>query len=158
MLNHLGSTYFSVLVNGVPGGFFKPTRGVKQDDPLSPLLFIVVAEVFSRALNQNVNHGNIRPLPIGLIPIIISHLAYADDSLLFLAADCRNLRRVKHFLTMLSGQTINYHKNTIVFSAGISSTRPRDLIHILDMRQSSLPLKYLGRYLHKVILQEIHCT
>lgn len=51
IFNHLKGTYLSILVNDVPSGYFQPIRGVKQGDPLSPLLFILASEAFSRGIN-----------------------------------------------------------------------------------------------------------
>lgn len=40
----------SVLINGEPKGFIKPTRGIKQGDLLSPYLFMLYAEGLSTML------------------------------------------------------------------------------------------------------------
>jgi hypothetical protein len=44
---------FSILVNGAPPGFFQSSKGIRQGDPLSPLLFVVVMEALSRMLNES---------------------------------------------------------------------------------------------------------
>ncbi|XP_028078613.1 uncharacterized protein LOC114280444 [Camellia sinensis] len=50
----------SVLVNGSPAGFFPTYRGLRQGDPLSPLLFILVMEALRRLLSRAVQEGRLQ--------------------------------------------------------------------------------------------------
>lgn len=77
------SPWFSVVMNGIPRDFFKSGRGMRQRDPLSPYLFILVEEIFTRMIKNEVEFGKIIPFshPRGMP--IISHLLYVDDILLF---------------------------------------------------------------------------
>lgn len=80
----LSNNWYSLIVKAKWSFFFNSTRGVKQGDPLSPCLFIVGAEVLSTGLKnlivvdkKTVGSSKPRHCPI------ISHLAFADDMLIF---------------------------------------------------------------------------
>ena len=77
---------FSVLVNGSPEGFFGSSRGLRQGDPLSSLLFLLVMEVLSQMLQKLEVEGLIRGFYEGGNShdgLCISHLLYADDTIFF---------------------------------------------------------------------------
>lgn len=78
----------SVLLNGVPGKNFNYKRGVRQGDPLSPLLFVLAAEVLQYIINGLKDQGILKlpiPQPMSDFPIV----QYADDTLLIMQADAR---------------------------------------------------------------------
>ena len=77
---------FSVLVNGSPVDFFGSTRGLCQGDSLSPLLFPLVIEILSRLLKRIEGGGFIRGFQANSRSqggLHISHLLFADDTILF---------------------------------------------------------------------------
>ena len=80
------SVCFSVLVNGSPEGFFGSSCGLRQGDPLSPLLFLLIMEVLSRLLKKSEECNLIRGFQVGSVNSVglrISHLLFADDTILF---------------------------------------------------------------------------
>ncbi|RVW43516.1 putative mitochondrial protein [Vitis vinifera] len=79
----LSTVRFSVLVNGSLTGFFESSRGLRQGDPLSPYLFVIVMEAFSCLMKRAVEGGFLMPCMVrgrrgeG---VQISHLLFADDT------------------------------------------------------------------------------
>ncbi|XP_016165133.1 uncharacterized protein LOC107607727 [Arachis ipaensis] len=73
----------SVLVNGSPSKPFNMERGLRQEDPLSPFLFVLVVDVLHRMVGEAVRNGRIEPLLVGGEHIELSHLQFADDTILF---------------------------------------------------------------------------
>lgn len=83
----LSSVNFKLLVNGNIAGGFRPTRGLKQGDPLSPFLFITLSELLSRLLLKASQQGVIHGVKLGRSAPAIEHLLFANDVLLFCRAN-----------------------------------------------------------------------
>lgn len=64
--------------------YFVGGKGLKQGDPIFPLLFNLVADVFSKMLIKASHHGLISGLLTNIVPEGVISLQYADDTLLFL--------------------------------------------------------------------------
>ena len=82
----ISTTSFSMLVNGTPTGFFQSSRGLRQGDPLSPYLFVIDMEVFSAFLKRVVEGGFLSGCRVkgwSEERALISHLLFADDTLVF---------------------------------------------------------------------------
>jgi hypothetical protein len=70
ILNLTSSTFFSILINGVPSRPFSPSRGIRQEYPLSPFLFIIMAEGLSRNIHTAVANNLLSGLPLhGISPL-----------------------------------------------------------------------------------------
>ena len=83
----ISTVKFSILINGSPFDFFGSSRGIRQGDPLSPLLFDIVIEALSRMLDMAVAAGQFSGFSVGSTlstSVMVSHLLFADDTLIFL--------------------------------------------------------------------------
>ena len=91
----ISNVWFSVIVNGLPHGFFKSTRGLRQGDPLSPALFIIRVEVLSQSLNTLAEHRKYKPFRIPSGCPMVTHLAFADDVVIFMSSMKTSIQLVK---------------------------------------------------------------
>lgn len=157
LINNLSATNCSILLNVSLTSSFSLGRGVKQGDPLSPLLFILSSEGFSRGLNDLMQTRALLGFKADRVPCI-SHLGFADDLLIFLNGASHNLARFRKFLETYqkaSRQLVNYNKSQFVVGQGVSV---HNTLAALGMRSTSLPIKYLGSYLYKGINKARYCS
>lgn len=83
----MSSNYYFVLVNGQSHGLFTSSRRLKQEDPLSLTLFIIMAEMLSRGLNALFEDPRFKGYSLPKWSPNINHLTYADDIILFCSRD-----------------------------------------------------------------------
>lgn len=104
-------------LNGEDSSYFKHGKGLRQGDPISPLLFNLVGDVLTKMLVKAERGGLIR----GLMPEFrgsgVISLQYVDDTILFSDPAEQKLRNLKCSLVwfeMLSRMKINYHKSELI--------------------------------------------
>ena len=85
---------YSILINGEPRGFFHPTRGLRQGDPISPYLFLLCAEGLNALLMKATISKSIHNISISCGGPKITHLFFADDSVLFCRASLQECHAV----------------------------------------------------------------
>ena len=141
----VASTSFSIRINGDIHGHFTGQRGLRQGDPLSPYLFVICMEYFSRALARVTEQSefNFHPRCAGLK---ISHLIYADDLMLFMRGDLMSIQIAWDCLQSFgrsSGLQVNTHKSHI-FLAGVFDQDREDILRLTGIPVGELPVRYLG--------------
>ena len=111
-------SYF-VLVNGEPHSHFAPNRGLRQGNPLSPYLFLLCVEGLHSLIQQAEQVGSIKGVLICRDGPKVSHLFFADDSLLFCHSttqDCNSILEILQQYEAAFGQQINRDKTQLFFS------------------------------------------
>ncbi|CAL1371584.1 unnamed protein product [Linum trigynum] len=143
----ISTASFSVMVNGSPSGFFRSTRGLRQGDPLSPLLFVICTEGLSTLLRQAIDRKRLEGVRVSPRTPRISHLLFADDSYLFLRGslqDCHNVMAVLQDYEALSGQKVNLAKSAVCFSRNIDGADQEAMGSCLGIGAIEVHDKYLG--------------
>jgi hypothetical protein len=146
-----------VKVNDNAGYFFQTKKGLRQGDPLSPILFNLIADMLAILIERSKNLG----LFDGLVPHLVEHrlsiLQYADETISFLYNDlekAKNLKLVLSAIQNLSGLKINFHKSEL-FSFWEFKERVSEYVQLFGCREGTWPFKYLGiRMSHRKLLNK----
>ena len=141
----ISTVRFSVLINGSLASFFGSSRGLHQRDPLPPLLFLLVMEVLSRLLKKTEDGGFLSGSPLGGGSFHISHILFADDTILFYDASREQLLyicMVLIFFEAITGLKVNVGKSEIVLVGEVGNLDA--LARILCYKVGFLPMTYLG--------------
>jgi hypothetical protein len=147
LMRFVSAVSFSVLFNGAPQGEFRSTREIRQGDPISPYLFLLVAEDLSCLLKSHNRSSALNGIMAALTAPTVNHLLFADDSLLFFKANAEGAGEVKEVLTkycMASGQQIKMDKSSIFFSKGCPTAVREGVKAELDVQKETRNEKYLG--------------
>lgn len=145
----LFSVSYSVMINRRPRGKFSGPRGLRQGDPLSPYLFIYVADALSRLVERPVNQYLFKPMQVGRSNVHVSHLLFADDNLhtLFFSIpeeeSFSNLLSILEAFCLVSGLKI-YIEKSAVFEINIQEDRLFSIANLMGCSIGEWPTKYLG--------------
>lgn len=136
----------SVLVNGSPTGEFKPSRGLRQGDPLTLFLFLIVAEGLSGLVTQAVKAKMLSGVKVGRNEVEICMLQFADDTLFMCENSYTNLFTIKAILRcyeVLPGLKINFHKSRLA-SINVDKNTLKVYAKSLNCYPMKIPFTYLG--------------
>ncbi|KAM2748866.1 hypothetical protein EV2_027836 [Malus domestica] len=136
ILGCISTVNFAILLNGHPGQKFVPSRGLRQGDPLSPYLFLLVSEVLSFLIQKGYERQHINGIQMSSSGPTISYILFADDTLIFLKAEednCRQLITLIDAYCLASGQQVNKEKSNVYFGANVPVTFAQRLTVILGM-------------------------
>ena len=141
------SVTYVVMVNGEQRGYIKPTRGLRQGDPLSPYLFLICAEgllaLFRKAERVSLN----RIVSICKGGPRVSHLFFADDSIILCSAvreECENLLSLLSLNEDTSSQKVNGGKTTLFFHLNTSLASHDAILGLFGTTTTIQFEKYLG--------------
>eukprot|EP00253_Pinus_taeda_P015416 PITA_15416 len=113
IMNLISSACFSVLLNGSPSQPFRSSCGIRQGDPLSPFIFVLMAEGLSRLIHHAFTSQTIKGIALhGLSPL--SHQQFVDDTMLFghpSSAEARSFKALLELFSEASGTSINASKS-----------------------------------------------
>eukprot|EP00253_Pinus_taeda_P026177 PITA_26177 len=112
------TSIFSILLNGSPSKTFKPSRGLRQGDLLSPFLFIVMMECLGNAIKSIKAEGKIQGLKLTLNGDALTHQQFVDDTMLQGTPTIKEALAFKKILNdfaMVVGKEVSLTKSKIFF-------------------------------------------
>lgn len=146
-MDYITTSSFSLIINGAAKGLIQPQRGLRKRCSLSSYLFLICAEAISSLLAQAEKQHLIHGLKLSK-NVTISHLLFADDSLMFTRAsteNCKWLKVIFECYTSTSGQLFNYDKSSMCFSGKIPQGQIASIKDIFQLNVVSRHEKYLRR-------------
>ncbi|KAL2252021.1 UNVERIFIED_CONTAM: hypothetical protein Sindi_2324400, partial [Sesamum indicum] len=142
----VSTTSFSIGLNGKPHGFFAGARGLRQGDPLSPYLFVLVMEALHLGFLQRIEQDIQFTYHWKCESSKVFQMGFADDLLLLCKADLDSIRVFKEGLDWfaeLSGLRLNVQKSHLIISRSAQNLKDQ-MLDILGFQEGHLPMRYLG--------------
>ncbi|KAI3741088.1 hypothetical protein L1987_58755 [Smallanthus sonchifolius] len=142
----ISSARASVLVNGAPIFEFKCHKGMRQGDPISPFLFVIVIEALSCMIRKACSLGIVKGVSLPDDGPVVSHLFYADDAIIlgeWSRDNILNVVRIMRCFYACSGLQINFGKSNL-FGIGVHLGEVEEIAVLVGCKAESLPFKYLG--------------
>ena len=143
----IGTATTSVLVNGSPTDEFSLGRGLRQSDPLSPFLFLLAAEGFHVLMESLFANNLFTGYKVGNgDSTIVSHLQFANDTLILGEKSWGNIRAMRAILLLfeaLSGLKVNFSKSHLV-GVYVAGSWLSEAAMVLSCKVSVIPFVYLG--------------
>jgi rhodanese-related sulfurtransferase len=136
----------SVNINNKERPYFVSHKGVRQGDPLSPMLFNFAVDTLTRMIRKTQENGLITGLADNLIPRGVVMLQYADDTIICLEDGLENARNMKLLLYLyevMSGLKINFSKSEVILING-DDDKNLQMAEIFNCQIGFFPIKYLG--------------
>ncbi|XP_048613305.1 uncharacterized protein LOC125587171 [Brassica napus] len=141
------SVTYAFLINGSPRGRVKPSRGIRQGDPLSPYIFILCSEVLSGLCNKAQENGRLKGIRVARGCPQVNHLLFADDTMFFVRATETSslaLKEIWQKYEAASGQSINVAKSSVTYSKLTPDALKERVADILQIHGEGGVGKYLG--------------
>jgi hypothetical protein len=138
---------YQVLINGQPSDKLTPERGLRQGDPLSPYIFILCANVLSGLMHEESKKNNLHGIQVARGSPVITHLFFADDSLIFARANTKEAETISNILTnyqLASGQLVSLDKSEVSYSRNVLSREKEIICNKMDVKAVTSHSKYLG--------------
>lgn len=151
----ISSPRMKLLWNGEALEEFGPSRGIRQGDPISPYLFVLCLERLFHLVEGAVSNRSWIPIRLSRRGPKISHLAFADDLLLFEGASMDQAETIKDILDSFCAsfcQRVSLEKTRVFYSRNVHWDRMRDINNVLGFSSTEDLGKYLGvPILHKKV-------
>lgn len=156
----LSTASTTVLLNGARGKWFKHYAGLRQGDPLSPMLFILSMEPLHRLLDLATRDGLLTPINNRAAKLRMS--LYADDAAIFLNPVQQHVHTVAQLLQIFgqaSGLVTNCSKSA-VYPIRCEGIHVAEIMQGFNCQIKDFPCTYLGlplhfRALHRVEVQPL---
>jgi hypothetical protein len=140
IMHSVTSVETNVKWNGARADFFRPQRGIRQGDPISPYLFVLCIDKLSHLIMHAVETGEWKAIKAGRNGPVISHLMFADDLLLFgEATECQIscVCKILDPFCRMSGQQVSQDKTSIYFSKNASRVVRDRITHFSGFRETA---------------------
>ncbi|XP_062089564.1 uncharacterized protein LOC133796097 [Humulus lupulus] len=150
---------FSLMINGMLHGFFSSKRGLRQGDPISPLLFVLRMEYLNRIFMKVARHEKFR-FHDRCSDLQLTHMCFADDVILFMHGDFMSIYLMLQGVELFSkssGLQINNSKTEII-CRGMVDEEIQRVLQVSKFREGSLPIKYLGIPINSKGISAIDCA
>ncbi|WMV08826.1 hypothetical protein MTR67_002211 [Solanum verrucosum] len=151
-------TKFVVKVNGDGFRYFEERRGIRQSDPMSPLLFVLVMEYLTRSLNKMSELSDFRFHPM-CKRTKLAHLIFADDLMILCKAHEKSITRVMEVLNHLTDATglVAINDKSRFYCAGVNDETKKKFLRLTKFLAGTLPITYLGLPLSSKKWSKVDC-